>query len=667
MADELTQEEIEQREQMIEQMIEQIRVGKTGIDAQIDLYLKTTRTGKAMVGAKEATDKLTRGFVDSSKAIAGSTGNFGDLSAVVSGTIGAVSGLLGKIPVLGSAFSALGDAAAETADFAFGQVQAGFDSFQDLSKAGQIGAEGITGMAERMRSTNMPLATYTKLLGENSQNLTFFSTAALEGGKTFAETMTEMASGTGKPLRRLGLSVEEIGQTVVDFQVMNRRQGLLNQLSQEQIRKGTQEYAKELDLIARLTGKTREEVQKEREEAMSDSRFRAALADLPQEIQDEHLKAISQIADPTVKRAYMDQLTGFTNTNASIQMEIVGMGDSIRGAQDMINNLGGSGTDAVNGMREAAKQATEAGGMMQQYSKVVESGTGVMGDYAALRDFAITQLKDEKAAAVEQAAAMNNVNSQTDQLVTSMMELQQATSAMNNFFIATPAATFAIDSFATALNKSILFIEDMVIGGGAERTMDSAKDVYEKVTTYTANDLGEDVYEAQQNIAQEGLSDFMFRNVAGLMGHDIESPLEKQKRLKDMNLQGDTMYAQAPLIAPKGPEAPGSDQNPLTVTVKQTPQLAAPKPEAPTSRYTPKEVEIAQKKAAQKDQELNQATKDFYDVNMAAQQDGLSTEEKNHGRAMLAEMSRIRTELQQLNKVARSQEQHTKKVANNTQ
>ena len=452
---EMTEEQLERTRELLDLQLEQIRVGKKDNEQAIKNWLLETKKGKAIAGVTKATSTLTKGFVDSATALADSTGDFGSLSGAVGGTVksmtglaGAVSNVFGAIPFAGQALDALGDATIAFTKFGMAELQKTFNTFQGLSEAGQMGAGGIEEMAKRMAATNMPLATYSKLLKENSTDLAFLSKSALAGGKTFSKTMIAMASDTGMPLRRLGLSVAEIGDTVVDFQVMQRRQGILDQLSQAQIKKGTEEYARELDLIAKLTGKNRKEVQKEREETMSDSRFRAAMMDRSQEEQQQHMDAIAQISDPTLKRAYMDQVSGFTNSTASITAEISGMGGSIRAAIAHIDDLGGNSTEAVNIMREQARAVTETGGVLQSYSKVVESGGGVMMNFAQLHEFSVQTLKSQKDAYDAQTTQMASVGSAADGLAKGMREMQKGTSIMNSLFTETATAANIMGDFA---------------------------------------------------------------------------------------------------------------------------------------------------------------------------------------------------------------------------
>ena len=672
MAD--TQEEIELREQMVEVLMEQIRTGEKGIDADIKLYLEHTKLGKSIAGTSKAVTTFTGGIKDSAKAMGSSTGNFNDLSAVVTGSIKAISGLLSAIPLVGKAFAALGDAAAETATFAIGQVQANFESFTELSKAGQIGAEGITGMAERFRAANLPLATYTKLLAENSENLGFFSVSALQGGKTFSKTMIDMAGETGRPLRRLGLSVDEIGKTVVDFQVMQRRNGILDQLTQQQITKGTMEYAKELDLIAKLTGKSREGLQKEREEAMSDARFRASLAELSVEEQEKHKSALSQITDPTLRRAYMDQLSGFTNSTASVSMEIAGMGQSIRDAQDLIKSGGGS-TEAVNVMKEQARLATEVGGTFQQYAKVMESGTGVMGNFADLSDFAVSAIKTQQEIAKAQAELMAAEGSKTDLLITAMMDMQAGISEMNYFFIATDAATTVISKFSETMRDTIEFISEKLLSEG-----EGLKPKLEVETTYNRP-----TYAKRKYIEKFG-SDKEKEAMAAELEDAKARALELQKKPRYVNRQTafsrwlnkdkdkgnkaeEASLSPTPNITPPAKKAPVTA--PVTASAKPTPTKAEPPTKAEdlvTEKRKPiKWKKITPEMISDKKDEIKRQELDNKAYKKKAQVNGYTEAEITKQIEMTGVLTEIKRQLVTLTMIAERQNRNLEKVDRSVQ
>jgi len=643
MADkeEATAEQIDQMYEWIAVQVEQTRLGKKDNEQSIKLWLEKNKYGKAITNASKATTELTSGFVKSATAMADSTGNFGSLSGAVGGTVksvtslmSAMSNIVGEIPFVGGALDALGDAAISVANFAFAEVQKSFDTFQDLSEAGQMGAGGIEEMAKRMAATEMPLATYSKLLKENSTDLAFLSESALRGGKTFSTTMTAMAKDTGMPLRRLGLSVAEIGDTVVDFQVMSRRQGVLDQLSQEQIRKGTEEYAKELDLIAKITGKNRKEVQKEREEAMSDSRFRASMMDRSEAEQKQHMDALAQISDPTLKRAYMDQVSGFTNSTASITAEISGMGGAIRGAIAHIDDLGGNSTDAINIMRQQALAVTETGGVLQSYSKVVESGGGVMMNFGKLRDFAVETFKSQKDAADAQLKQMNSVGSAADALVHGMRDMQKGTSIMNALFTETDTASKAIGKFAKITTDVMQFAKDTLDGKNpGQAILDKAKNAILQDTLDVSRVMG-------GNIKQIG------NDIAEYFGIDRDEG-ESEDIMADMMAQQ---------LAQANSTANNSFGNPSAALPIQAATLAG------QSMPTPKSIDYAPMIAA-KAKEFAGLKSDVLADMQSVQGKTLTPERQAESRELVAMMKAVREELRKLNDKA--EKQHRTSVEGN--
>lgn len=637
------EEEIELREKLVEVLGNQIRAGEKNIETTLREWQEKTRLGRSTADLTKATKNLTGGMVSSAKSVADSTGNFGNMSAAMTGTVKAVTGvisamgdLVGEIPFFGGALEALGDVAISTATFAFGEVQKSFDSFQELSRAGLIGAEGISGMADEMRAAKIPLSTYTKLLSKNAEDLTRFSSTTLEGGRSFSKTMEQLASGTGKPLRRLGLSVEEIGETVVDFQVMQRRQGMLDMLSQEQIRKGTEAYAKELDIIARLTGKTREGVQKEQEEMMSDARFRASMMELGQDEQKAHRNALNQISDPTLKRAYMDQLSGFTNSAASVTMEINGMGQSIRDAQSHIKDLGGLGasaTDAVNMLRTQALEVTKVGGVLQMHSKVVESGTSVLGNIATLNDFAIDRQKKQADAADAQDRLMNSVGSQTDKLVTAMMKSQEAAVALNYLTIATPVATKAIALMSDAIFESTKFIEKVILDpdsltdGLKDKALDTSISWLETLT---------------------GVDPQLGRNIGGWFADMAEDePANNVTKAAPKREPNEVVGPRVPI------EKVYEQTEKEKLKPKSKPKAPTKAPEIVTSYDLPaSNIDYGKLYAdiAKQQIEFSKTTKQLTDHTRKMNEDGIRTpEELETGRAMLRQLTAIESQLEKLN------------------
>jgi len=460
------EEEDEARRRLIDNMLEQARVGEIGVDADIKRYLETTRMGKALKGTTEFVGKLGRGAADSAKAMGNSTGSFDDLTGAVNLTIGAVSGLLSAIPVVGSAFSKLGDVAQEAASFAIGQVQKNYTAFQDLAKAGQIGADGVVGMANQFEKAGMPLATYSKLLTKNSEDLAFFGGSARAGASKFTNVMESMKKGEGMRLRNLGFSLEEMGDTVIDFQKTYQRMGMLQSMTQEELTNASIEYGKELDMIAKVTGQQREAVQKNRETMLADTRFRAWQN---QQTTDEGKKRAQAAGDlvmdlkrmaPTMAEGIKDLFAsgGIPVTDAGKRLVQQGMGPTIERIRKSM--MDGS-MDMATARKEMFSAALENRDKFKDLSAILgDFGVGIPYEEMADMAKAVGMSEEEiKKNILGQKKQSKGADKTTTDLNTSMADLQISIAKVNKAFIATPLATNTIGLFSDALLGSIEVIE----------------------------------------------------------------------------------------------------------------------------------------------------------------------------------------------------------------
>jgi len=455
----------EQTRRMIDQMVEKARVGEIGIEADIKNYLQTTRMGKVLKGTTEAAGKLTKGFTQSIKSMGTSKGSFEDLTGAVNLTIGAVSGLLSAIPVVGTAFSKLGDVAAEAATFAIGQVQKNYTAFQELAKAGQIGADGVVGMAKQFEEAGMPLAIYSKLLTKNSENLAYFSTSAIKGGKDFSAVIRDMDKPSKQFMRNLGYSIEEIGESAIEYQALQRRRGILDQMSQDQLAKGTASYVKELDSVAKLTGIQVSELKKQRDEVRADSRFRARLIKIRADGNKEGAASMEMFAamlndmNPELRKGFSDITSGAINTEAALKMTRSGMLGTMTDIQAGLESGKMNHAEALNLIIGTSKEISSAGGMIQGLAGVSDEAAAKFLDLAKTADMGNMSLKSMDDITKIQNKIKLKPDATTNKLNTSMAKLEVSIANVNKAFIATPLATDTIGIFSDALLGSINVIK----------------------------------------------------------------------------------------------------------------------------------------------------------------------------------------------------------------
>jgi len=512
------------QEEWIEMMVENTRAGKSGIDAQIKLYLETNKTAKAVSGLGDALGTVTKGAVDSAKAMGNSTGNFTDLTSAVTATIGAVSGLLSAIPVVGTALGKLGDATAQAAEFAIGQVQKNYQSFQELAKAGQIGADGVTGMANQFHKAGLPLETYTKLLSKNSEDLAYFSANALTGGKTLSKMISGMDTDTKQYMRNLGYSIEEIGEAAIEYQALQRRRGYTDQMTQAQLTKGTANYVEELDAVAKLTGMQVKDLKAQRDEVRADSRFRARLIKIRADGNEKGAASMEMFAgmlnklNPELRKGFSDITSGAINTDAALKMTRSGMLDTMKNIQSGLEGGKMTHAEALNMIIKTSKEISGAGGMMQGLAGVSDEAAAKFLDLAKTADIGNMQQKDMNKILKDQTEIRKKPDPTTDKLTSTMANLESTIATINKAFIATPLATDTIKVFSEALRGSVdVIAEAFGVTPGAQGV---------GLTTSVG------INASSKNIRDASLNQFDSQQKATIAGSELKEKRELAENLK---------------------------------------------------------------------------------------------------------------------------------------
>jgi len=442
-------------EGLIDHLENATRLGESGIEIETKKWMETTKTGKSLTELGKATKGVTKGFKDSTKAMSSSSGDFNALSGAVNGVIGAMTGLLGKIPVVGGMIEGLGEAAQELATFTIQQTQAGFDAFQQLSTAGQIGADGMSGLAKAIDDAGMPLQTYAKLLTKNSEDLAYMSGSARAGGQIFQGVLKSMKEGEDDRLRNLGYTLEEISDTVIKFQKRERMIGYMRQMDAEQLREATVKYGSELDMIAKLTGKQRSQIEQERDRMMADDQFRAMLNELPNLTQEAKTKMMDSInsLEPGM-RAGVKQIMAsgtFVGEDAK-KLAIQGMGADILQMRERFRSGEMSFREFNNAIIRSAKK----------HEKTFNRVTEITGQSVAVSQAEISNMARKHEISEEEAKiALENIKAQregkdvaTANATATMRTTQEVTARMNAMFLATGAGTEAMKAFAETINMA---------------------------------------------------------------------------------------------------------------------------------------------------------------------------------------------------------------------
>lgn len=179
-----------------------------------------------------------------------------------------VGSMFREIPVFGglvaNAFSAVAASANKT-----------YDAFTQMSSVGANFGGSIQSMQTQLASTGLTIDQFAAVVKNNSEGLALLGGTVQGGVKRFSNLSKELRnSPLGAELTKLGFTTEQINNGMAGFVGTLARTGAARGMTDTQLAAASANYLKNLDAVSRLTGQSREDLEKQRAERMRDSQFR---------------------------------------------------------------------------------------------------------------------------------------------------------------------------------------------------------------------------------------------------------------------------------------------------------------------------------------------------------------------------------------------------------
>ena len=256
----------------------------SGLDPKTvgDAQTKLKKLGES---AEDASQKVN--VMASAGKVVGSV--LGDLAAGAGKTVGnlvdfAAKAALGgaslsdfftafkDLPIIGSVaglFAALAKIQEET-----------LNSYRGLSKAGINFGQALGDLRVTASKLGLTQDQYIKLMTTNADAFAMMGSSANQGAKNFRNINLELTKtgGVGESLRNLGFGFEEMNYLTASYVRVSGGLSKQQQQDYKGVAAAVAEYGKELDLIARVTGKSREMQEKALQEEMEEANWQAYLA-----------------------------------------------------------------------------------------------------------------------------------------------------------------------------------------------------------------------------------------------------------------------------------------------------------------------------------------------------------------------------------------------------
>jgi len=177
------------------------------------------------------------------------------------------------IPIVGKMFSAVASASQKVND-----------SYLAAASGGASFAGSMNQFVATASAAGMTMEKFGQFVSQNGQGMLGLGSTVEEGAKRFGQVSKALRS-TSSDLYALGFSTQEINQGLANYSRNLRLSGRQGSQSNAELVAGSKKYLREMDLLAKITGESRADKEKEREQLMLDGQFRAAMAGLGPDVE----------------------------------------------------------------------------------------------------------------------------------------------------------------------------------------------------------------------------------------------------------------------------------------------------------------------------------------------------------------------------------------------
>ena len=392
-----------------------------------------------------------------------------------------VGGRLGRfgqaLGVGGRTLEVFNKATLASAKYLTERLNASYKVFQQFGSVGALGAQGIEGLIDQSLQSKLGLEAFGKVVMDNSQTLAAFGGTAFQGAERFSQLisdLTDPAKTAGDELRNLGLRGEDIAQWAATYIASEQRMGRARATTAEQLTAGTIAYVKQLDELSRLTGESKENLEKQRQAAETDQQYRATLYKLEMQGRKpdadrlrDTISAIGKVYGPEMQQAAMAAASGMITNEKAAAASASTMGQFTGIITDVINNGQGM-TSTLQRLQGAIEPSM---GTIADFAQATHNASGTFINFAELAQgqaHALNQLTPD-AIRREQDSAAKTQNKLTLQTQDAIKVMQETTIELTKLTKqALPAASTGVSLLATAslgAAKAMNAVFNAVFGG----------------------------------------------------------------------------------------------------------------------------------------------------------------------------------------------------------
>lgn len=285
-----------------------------------------------------------------------------------------------------------------------------FITYQKITNAGANFGGSLTEMRVALQGARLTADEFAKVLSSNSDAFVKMGTDANNGAKNFfAFTSNLMASETGAQLRALGFTAEQVNSGLANYIAMSGGRNRQEMQNTAQLTASAKAYFEQLDALATLQGKNREELEKEMNERKANAAIQNYLASLDVK---EREKATAALNEALIR--------GGKGAEQALASRLMGIPPLTPAAQEF-ETVTRHGSRALGALEKDVKDASKSVADVQRTGAQVTAGLARDGkeNQALFRANVmaggeLAEISSRALAAANQAQ-MNDVRTQADE------------------------------------------------------------------------------------------------------------------------------------------------------------------------------------------------------------------------------------------------------------
>jgi hypothetical protein len=376
---------------------------------------------------------------------------------------GSLSGLAGQIPVVGRTLSNLIGVAQKLLEF----QEKNLEVYQNLTRVGVNFGGALMDMRVAAAMSYMTLDDFNRVMSANSKTFLKLGGTVNDGAVTFAKLSNSLIKGeAGSRLLALGYTTSQVNEGLAGFVELTgfrTSQEMKNVSVQKALVEGAASYLEQLDGLARLTGKSREQQEEELKAASKNAAWQAKLATMTEAERDKAVKGLAHalaVGGKGAVDAFQSQVMGIAPDKAGAMFTALASETSsiIRESADMVYD----NTKTTKDVNEASYKAMKATvvDMSKQGQEamfaLIRSG-GLVGE--SIQQVLETSLRMGKISKDDFDQAMKNTKIKETEAA-AMTEYNKAVAELSQNIVklfgpAISAATTLLANFATSIIKII--------------------------------------------------------------------------------------------------------------------------------------------------------------------------------------------------------------------